>query len=123
MFANSKPSKTKPYGAELRNQTVQSLDREKQVIRQVERRRESHSKRFRRPIWTKMSFSGSAWVAFSNLALTGGGLQQLCDVSAERQGKIAMSRKNEVSADIRHTDAMTEVTKKRGHDVSAEEHE
>ena len=123
MFANSKPSKTKPYGAELRNQIVQSSESEKQVIRQVGRRRESHSKRFRGSIWTKMSFSGSARVAFSNLALTGGGLQQLCDVSAEGQGKSALSQKNEVSADIKHTDAMTETTKKRGRDVNAEEHE
>ena len=71
----------------------------------------------------KKSFSASARVVFSNLALIGRSLQQLCAVSAERQGKSALSRKNEVSAEFKHTDAMTEGTKKRGRDVSAEEHE
>ena len=70
VFANLKLSKTKPYETKLRNQAIQSSNHEKQVTRQVEKRRESHSKGFRRPIWSKMNFTGSARVAFSNSALT-----------------------------------------------------
>ena len=44
VFANLKLSKTKPYETKLRNQAIQSSNHEKQVTRQVEKRRESHSK-------------------------------------------------------------------------------
>jgi len=70
-----------------------------------------------------MNFAESARVAFSNSALTRRGFQQLCDVSAEVREYNALSRKNEVSAGIKHTGAMTRNAKKLGRDASAEGHE